>query len=123
MVLAERGRIGGGRLEEEEGPDGWAPPVSRKRERGGRGRGRLTGWARPKKRSAGGKKVSFLFFQTNFPKSLSNLGLNKFDLWIFESFTSTNMHQHECNKNISQNLYLILFSQNLLFSYIEMLTK
>ena len=33
-VLAERGRIGGGRLEEEEGPDGWAPPVSRQRERG-----------------------------------------------------------------------------------------
>jgi hypothetical protein len=56
------------------------------------------------KEERGERRFHFLF-QTYFPKSLSNSGLNKFDLWIFESFTSINMNQHECNKNITLNLY------------------
>jgi len=44
----ERGR----RLEEEERPDGWVPPVSRQRERG-KGENRPADWASPKKGARG----------------------------------------------------------------------
>ena len=62
-VLAERGRIWGGGLGEGDGPDRWAAPVSRQRERG---KG-AWGLGQNGRKEGGGISFPFIFFYTKFP--------------------------------------------------------
>jgi len=49
---------------------------------------------------------------------------NKFSMHLFSKHSSHKINAPACmQQKYYYNLYLILFSQNLLFSYIEMLTK
>ena len=78
-VAAEREEFGSDGFGGGDEPDGWAPPVSRQRGRGGRGK---IGWAKPKeekgarggvagpqgRKEEGGKEIPFpfMFFIPNF---------------------------------------------------------
>jgi hypothetical protein len=91
-VAAEREEFGSDGFGGGDEPDGWAPPVSRQRERGGAGWA-AGFWAKMAEKRKG-KRNPFLFFKQIF---------HSFSKWIFNQFDICFQNTHHIKECSSMN--------------------